>query len=60
MNKLKELRENARLSQDKMAREMGVFMSFYEKVERGHAKPSRAFMEKLKNRFPQANIALAE
>jgi transcriptional regulator with XRE-family HTH domain len=39
-----------------MARKMGVSMSMYEKVERGFAKPSRGFMEKLKEQFPDASI----
>ena len=56
MNPLREFRQTTGLSQDRMARRMGVSMSMYEKVERGFAKPSRGFMEKLKEQFPDASI----
>jgi len=39
-----------------MAQLMGVSYSMYHKVECGQAKPSRAFMEKLKAQFPFASI----
>ncbi len=56
MNALRQFRQSTGLSQDNMARKLGVSLSMYEKVERGNAKPSRGFMEKLKEQFPQVSI----
>lgn len=56
MNNLRELRMQHGLSQEKMAFELGVSVSMYAKVENGAAKAGRAFMEKVKNRYPEANI----
>jgi transcriptional regulator with XRE-family HTH domain len=36
----------------KMAKELGISKSLYEKVEYGHKKPSREFITKFKTRFP--------
>lgn len=56
MNSLRELRMQHGLSQEKMAIELGVSVSMYAKVENGAAKAWRAFMEKVKTRYPEANI----
>lgn len=56
MNNLRELRMQHGLSQEKMAIELGVSVSMYAKVENGAAKAGRAFMEKVKARYPEANI----
>lgn len=56
MNNLRELRMQHGLSQEKMAIELGVSVSMYAKVENGAAKAGRAFMEKVKTRYPEANI----
>lgn len=56
MNALRRFRNSTGLSQDNMARKLGVSLSMYEKVERGNAKPSRGFMEKIKEQFPEASI----
>lgn len=56
MNNLRELRIQQGLSQEKMAIELGVSLSMYAKVENGAAKAGRAFMEKVKSHFPEANI----
>jgi putative transcriptional regulator len=56
MNGLRNFRSTIGISQYNMARKMDVSMSFYEKIERGHAKASRGFMCKLKEAFPKANI----
>lgn len=56
MNNLRELRKENRFSQEQMAAELGVSLSMYQKVEQGNAKAGRAFMEKLKCRFPEASI----
>ena len=56
MEALKEFRLEKTLSKDRMARKIGVSTSFFEKVENGHAKPSRGFMEKLKSVYPEVNL----
>lgn len=56
MNNLREFRVERGYSQEKMAIELGVSFSMYAKVEQGNAKAGRAFMEKLKCRFPEASI----
>ena len=56
MNALRQFRNSTGLSQDRMARRLGVSLSMYEKVERGNAKASRGFMEKIKEQFPKASI----
>ena len=56
LENLKEFRRNHGLSQDAMARRLGITLSMYEKVETGRAGASAAFMRRLKNEFPDANI----
>jgi transcriptional regulator with XRE-family HTH domain len=56
MYKLQEFRHTTGLSQDNMARKLGVSVSMYQKVERGAANPSIRFMEKLKQVYPHASI----
>ena len=56
MNNLRELRKENSLSQEQMAAELGVSLSMYQKVEQGNAKAGRNFMEKIKQRFPEASI----
>lgn len=56
MQKLKKFRESVGISQYNMARKMDISLSFYEKIERGHAEASRGFMQKLKKAFPDASI----
>lgn len=56
MNALRELRTENGFSQEKMAAELGVSLSMYQKVEQGNAKAGRAFMEKIKSRFPEVSI----
>ncbi len=56
MSNLRSFRNTTGLSQDNMARKLGVSLSMYEKVERGNAKPSRGFMEKVKEQFPEVSI----
>ena len=52
MNNLRELRKENGYSQE----QMGVSLSMYQKVEQGNAKAGRNFMEKIKQRFPEASI----
>ena len=56
MNNLRELRKENGLNQEQMAAELGVSLSMYQKVEHGNAKAGRKFMEKIKQRFPEASI----
>lgn len=56
MNNLRELRKENGYSQEQMAAELGVSLSMYQKVEQGNAKAGRNFMEKIKQRFPEASI----
>lgn len=54
--KLKDFRNRTGLEQKEMAKEIHVSPSYYCKVETGYRKPSYAFLLKLKDRFPDANI----
>lgn len=56
MENLKSVRLSHDLSQADMARELGVSLSLYTKVELGIVPASRAFMEKFKSRFPNESI----
>lgn len=56
MNNLRKLRKENGYSQEQMAAELGVSLSMYQKVEQGSAKAGRNFMEKIKQRFPEASI----
>ena len=55
---LREFRKEKGISQDRMAKELGITLSMYEKVESGRASASAAFMRRIKNRYPDANIDL--
>ena len=56
MEKLKDFRKEQGLSQEAMARKLGITLSMYEKVETGRAGASAAFMKRLKASFPSACI----
>jgi DNA-binding XRE family transcriptional regulator len=56
LKNLQNLRNEVGYSQEGMAKHLGVSLSFYEKVECGRMKASRAFMEKVKGKFPTASI----
>ena len=56
MENLRNFRRRKGLSQDAMARAIGITLSMYEKVETGRANASSAFMKRLKNAFPEASI----
>lgn len=56
MEKLKKFRLSKGLSQEAMARSMGITLSYYSQVERGAANFSRAFVEKLKHAYPEIDI----
>ncbi len=56
MEKLKKFRKDVGLSQESMAKRIGVTLSMYEKVEQGRAGASAAFMKRFKTAFPDASI----
>ena len=53
---LKQFRKEKKLTQQEMAKLIGVSLSMYEKVERGYIKASRNFMVALKTKYPQIEI----
>lgn len=56
MQELKEFRKAAGLSQESMARKLGITLSMYEKVETGRTGASAAFMKRFKSAFPNVII----
>ena len=56
MEKLKNFRVSKQLTQKAMAEKMGITLSMYEKVEHGVANASAAFMRRLADAFPDADI----
>ncbi|KUF32864.1 helix-turn-helix domain-containing protein [Lysinibacillus sp. F5] len=53
---LKEFRKETKLTQQEMAKNIGVSLSMYEKVERGYIKASRGFIESMKRKYPHIDI----
>lgn len=56
MKFLKEFRLSLGMTLQEFASNIGVSKSYYEKIESGQRKPSREFMMKLKNKFPQFDV----
>lgn len=56
MERLKEFRKKKELSQEAMAKKIGITLSMYEKVEQGRAGASAAFMRRFKRAFPESSI----
>lgn len=56
MEKLKQFRNGLGISQELMARKLGITLSMYEKVETGRAGASAAFMKRFKKAFPEVII----
>ena len=56
MEVLKKFRESLGLTAQGFADTIEVSKSLYEKVESGTRKPSREFMAKLKEKFPQFDV----
>lgn len=52
MTWLEHLRKQEKLTQNEMADELDVSVSFYSKIENGDRLPSRDFLTKVKKRFP--------
>lgn len=53
---LVEFRRIKKLTQARMAMELGVSLSFYQKVEIKTKKPSREFLRKLKDAYPEFDL----
>ena len=53
MQELKQFRVSLNLTIAQFAESIKVSKSLYEKVESGIRKPSRDFITKLKNKYPQ-------
>lgn len=58
MEALKTFRISLGLTIVGFANELKMSKSLYEKVESGNRKPSREFITKLKNRYPQFDTNL--
>ena len=56
MERLKKFRQEKGLSQEAMAKILGITLSMYEKVEQGRANASSAFMKRMKAAFDDVNI----
>ena len=56
LKRLIEFRKQKKLSREKFARVLDVSLSTVTKIERGEAKASRAFMDRLKEAFPEISI----
>lgn len=55
VNELKELR-GVRKTQEQFAKELGISKSTYEKYERGEREPSKKFLVRLKELYPDLDI----
>ena len=56
MEHLRNFRADKGLSQEGVARAMGITLSYYAQVERGRVRASMSFMQKLKKIFPDISI----
>lgn len=56
MQELKSFRTSLNLTISQFADNIKVSKSLYEKVECGIRKPSRNFITKLKNKYPQFDV----
>jgi transcriptional regulator with XRE-family HTH domain len=52
---LKIFRLRLKISQEKMAKRIGVTQSFYQKIEQGRAQASTGFIRKFKKAFPEVS-----
>ena len=53
---LKQFRQENNLTQEQMAHDLNVTVSHYKAIEYGLRNPSFEFMERIKIKFPKANI----
>ena len=56
MEAIKEFRASLNLTVQEFANSIKVSKSLLEKIEMGNRKPSREFLEKLKNKYPQFDV----
>jgi transcriptional regulator with XRE-family HTH domain len=56
LNKIKKIRTDRNYTICEFAGVLGVSKSLVEKLESGHKKTSRSFLEKLKKEFPEIDI----
>lgn len=56
MEELRTFRNSLNITTQEFAKILGMSKSLYEKVENGQRKPSRAFLTKLKNKYPQFDL----
>ena len=56
MSNLKKIRTDRNYTIEQFAEILGVSKSLIEKIESGHKKTSRNFLERLKNKFPEIDI----
>ena len=56
LKRLKEFRVQKKLSREKLARILNVSLSTATRIERGEAKASRGFMDRMKNVYPEISI----
>ena len=56
MEVLKRFRKSLKLTSQQFADTLKISKSLYDKVENGDRKPSREFMTKLKEKYPQFDV----
>lgn len=56
MNALRNFRAQLGLSRREMAKNLGVSLSLYEKIELGQRNMSASFLKKLKSNYPNIDI----
>jgi transcriptional regulator with XRE-family HTH domain len=56
MQEIKQFRTSLNLSAKAFAETINVSKSLQEKIEIGIRKPSREYLEKLKNKYPQFDV----
>lgn len=58
MDCLKKFRAERGYTRDEMAKRLGISTSLYDKVEYSDREPSRNFLERFKNAFPDYDMNL--
>jgi transcriptional regulator with XRE-family HTH domain len=52
VKQLKDFRELTGMSPELFAKDLGVSLSLYEKIEYGYITPSKSFIKKFKTKYP--------
>ena len=50
------LRKERKLRRGDLAKTLGVGQSYYDKIELGYKEPSKAFLQKVKDKFPTMDM----